>query len=171
MRSNTDSTVNMTTQHKHTQQSKQAACTLFMQNYAFWVTKTSPNQLRKLFASLWMKAILPPHVLCKWKPNFPSYHTTLLRSMYPLFLLGSKSHSALYPQLSCHYDGTLWFFQRRDLILAELHFLVNAVPNDCFRTSHKVLNRSLITKDKPLFLDLVIEVLKNSVVIREVTLL
>lgn len=42
--------------------------------------------------------------------------------------------------------------KKRDLILAELHFLlVRAVPTDCFRTSHKVLNRNLMTKDKPFF--------------------
>ncbi len=119
-----------------------------MENYALWDKIKFPNQLRKLGKPVSYSRI-SPHFQCKWKPNFPAYHTTLLRSMYPLFLLGSKSHSALYPRLSCHYDAPLWFLQKkkRDLILAEL--LVNAVPTDCFRTSDKVLNRNLITKDKP----------------------
>lgn len=144
-----DCHLNMTTQHEHTAVWVGDMYSVYGELlYALWDTIKFPNQLRKLGKSVSYSHI-PPHFQCKWKPNFPAYHTTLLRSMYPLFLLGSKSHSALYPQLSCHYDAPLWFFppKKRDLILAEL--LVNAVPTDCFRTSDSVLNRNLITQDKP----------------------
>lgn len=124
----------------------------------------TPNSIKETRGNPVSDSYISPHFQCQWKPNFP----TLLRSFYPVFLFRSKSHSALYPRLSCHYDVPLWFFRR----MSSLQSFISIFH--CFKTSDKVLKRSLITKDKPFWhWDLLFWSLKskkkNSVLISGVT--
>lgn len=118
-----------------------AAYTLYAELCVVGHNKT-PNSIKETRGNPVSDSYISPHFQCQWKPNFP----TLLRSFYPLFLFRSKSHSALYPRLSCRYDVPLWFFRKMSSLQS---FISNTVPADCFKTSDKVLKRSLITKDKP----------------------